>query len=272
MTNYTTKDNHMLYKHAWPVENPKAKVLIVHGLAEHGGRYADLAKDLNKAGYSCVSFDHRGNGRSSGLVAHIESFDQLTSDLALVASKEHEPNVPFILLSHSLGGLICSKYLIDHPDHPFQLAVFSAPAVKPDDSMAPILRKFAGIASALFPKLPAAKLESQYISRDPEVRRKYNSDPLIYRGKVRARKGYEILKAMEYISERFDQIKLPILVMHGQDDKITDPAGTQALFDGAASKDKSIKYYDELYHEIFNEPERDEVIADTVAWMNARVG
>lgn len=268
---YTTKDGHVLHRHEWPIDNPKAKVLIVHGLAEHGARYGALAKDLNKAGYSCVSFDHRGNGKSTGLVAHIDSFDQLTSDLALVASKEYDAKMPFILLSHSLGGLISTKYLIDHPDHPFSMAVFSAPAVKPDENMAPILRKFAPIISAIFPKLPAAKLESKYISRDPEVRAKYNSDPLIYRGKVRARKGYEILKAVEYIYTRFAEVKLPILVMHGTDDQITDPEGTQALYDGASSSDKSIKYYDGLYHEIFNEPERDQVIADTVAWMDARV-
>ena len=101
------------------------------------------------------------------------------------------------------------------------------------------------------------------ISKDPEVRSRYQSDPLIYKGKIRARKGYEVMMSMEYVMERFTAIDLPILVMHGVDDKITDPLGSQMLFDGVSSNDKSLKYFDGLYHEIFNEPERVEVMFTT---------
>lgn len=273
MARYKTTDGLSLYKNEWLVEEPRAIILLVHGLGEHSGRYEyyQLAKDLNRAGYSVTSFDHRGGGRSEGLVAHIDRFTQLTEDLALVANAEKPDGMPFILLSHSLGGLIAARYLIDHKDHPFDMAIFSAPAVKADDSMAPLLRKIAPIVSKFFPKLPAAKLAQNMISKDPKVRERYQSDPLIYKGKVRARKGYETLKSMEYIADKFDVIDLPILVMHGADDKITDPIGSQMLYDGISSSDKTLKYFDGLYHEIFNEPERDEVIRYAIDWIGKRL-
>lgn len=270
---YTTRDGLNLHKNEWPVDNPKAILLLVHGLGEHSGRYEyqQLAKNLNKAGFGMTSFDHRGSGRSEGLVAHIDKFTQLTDDLALVANAEKKEGVPFILLSHSLGGLIATRYLIDHKDHPFDMAIFSAPAVKADDSMAPILRKIAPIVSKLVPKLPAAKLAQHMISKDPKVRDRYQADDLIYKGKVRARKGYETMKSMQYILDKFERITLPVLIMHGGDDKITDPIGSQHLFDGISSEDKTLKYYEGLYHEIFNEPEREEVISDVVSWINDRI-
>lgn len=268
---YTNKDQIKLYRHEWSVPTPKAKILILHGLAEHAGRYEELAKELNHANYTVISYDQRGNGRSGGLVAHIDSYSQLTDDLDMVSRKEKVERLPFILLSHSLGGLTAARYLVDCQDHPYDMAIFSAPAVLPDDDMAPLLRKVAGIVSRLFPKLPAARLPQDMISKDPEVRARYQSDPLIYRGKIRARKGYEIMKCMNYVANRFEHIDVPILIMHGSDDKITDPKGSQLLYDGVSSTDKSIQYYEGLYHEIFNEPERKQVIADTIAWMDDRV-
>ena len=270
---YTTADNLKLHKNSWTVNKPKAVLLLVHGLGEHSGRYEylQLAKDFNAAGYSMISFDHRGSGRSEGLVAHIDRFTQLTEDLAMVANAEKPEGVPYILLSHSLGGLIATRYLIDHSDYPFDMAIFSAPAVKADDSMAPLLRKIAPIISKFFPKLPAAKLAQNMISKDPEVRDRYQADDLIYKGKIRARKGYETLKSMEYVLGKFDRIKLPVLIMHGADDKITDPIGSQLLYDGVSSEDKKLKYFDGLYHEIFNEPEREEVFKYTIDWMGSRL-
>lgn len=270
---YTTSDKLKLHKNSWTIDNPKAVLILVHGLGEHSGRfeYVQLAKDFNDAGYDMVSFDHRGSGRSDGLVAHIDRFTQLTEDLAMIAEAEKPNDVPFILLSHSLGGLIATRYLIDHKDHPFDMAIFSAPAVKADDSMAPLLRKIAPIISKFFPKLPAAKLAQDMISKDPAVRDRYQADPLIYKGKIRARKGYEVMKSMEYVMNRFEVINLPILVMHGADDKITDPIGSQMLYDGASSNDKTLKYFVGLYHEIFNEPERREVIDFTIDWIGERL-
>lgn len=273
MKTYKTTDGLTLHKNDWLIDKPKAVILLVHGLGEHSGRYEyrQLAQDLNKAGYSVTSFDQRGGGKSEGLVAHIDRFTQLTDDLAMVSKVEKPKDVPFILLSHSLGGLIATRYLIDHSDHPFELAIFSAPAVKADDSMAPILRKIAPIVSKFFPKLPAAKLAQNMISKDPAVRDRYQSDPLIYKGKVRARKGYETMKSMAYVLDKFDRINIPVLIMHGADDKITDPIGSQLLYDGVSSRDKTLKYFDGLYHEIFNEPERNEVIDFTIDWIEERL-
>ena len=270
---YITSDNLNLYKNEWLVINPKAIILLLHGLGEYSGRYEynQLAKSFNRAGISVTSFDFRGGGKSDGLVGHIDRFIQLTEDLAMIAEAEKPKDIPFVLLSHSLGGLIATRYLIDYKDHPFDMAIFSAPAVKSDDRMAPILRKIAPIISKLFPKLPAAKFAQDMISKDPEVRSRYQSDPLIYKGKIRARKGYEVMMSMEYVMERFTAIDLPILVMHGVDDKITDPLGSQMLFDGVSSNDKSLKYFDGLYHEIFNEPERVEVIDYTIDWIGERL-
>lgn len=270
---YTTSDNLKLHKNEWLVKNPKALILLVHGLGEHSGRYEynQLAKSFNKAGISVTSFDQRGGGKSDGLVAYIDRFTQLTEDLAMIAEAEKSADVPFILLSHSLGGLIATRYLIDYTDHPFDMAIFSAPAVKADDSMAPLLRKIAPVISKFFPKLPAAKLAQDMISKDPAVRDRYQADPLIYKGKIRARKGYEVMKSMEYVMDRFGVINLPVLVLHGADDKITDPIGSQMLYDGASSSDKTLKYFVGLYHEIFNEPERAEVIDYTIDWIGERL-
>jgi alpha-beta hydrolase superfamily lysophospholipase len=129
----------------------------------------------------------------------------------------------------------------------------------------------AGILSLLLPKIGTTILDASAISRDKAVVDAYVSDPLVYRGKIRARLGAELIKTMHELPAKMPEINLPILIMHGAADQLSDPKGSQMLFERAGSKDKTLKLYDGFYHEIFNEPKRERVFKDVEAWLTTHI-
>jgi len=149
--------------------------------------------------------------------------------------------------------------------------LLSAASVKVNDEISPLLQKLSGIISAILPKLPVVKFESKDISKDPRVVDAYDTDPLNYRGGILARTGAELLNSTKKISAHASAISLPILIMHGTSDKLADVSGSEMLFEKVASKDKTLKLYDGLFHEILNEPEQEQVKADILSWLNARI-
>ena len=167
-----------------------------------------------------------------------------------------------------MGGLISSIFLLDHQDE-LSGAVLSGPSVKvPDMSSVTIL---AGkLFSTLMPKLGLLALEADGVSRDPEVVKAYINDPLVYTGKITARLAAELLKAMKSAAAGASKITLPILIAQGSEDRLVDPDGAQMLHDTVGSVDKTLKIYDGLYHEIFNEPEHQKVLGDVEAWLESR--
>jgi alpha-beta hydrolase superfamily lysophospholipase len=184
--------------------------------------------------------------------------------------KTWQPGKPIFLLSHSIGGLIASYYLLDHQAE-FQGAIFSAPVVKVAAHISRMTIIMGRSLSILAPKAGVLSVDPSTLSRDPDVVNAYINDPLVFHGKTSARLSAEMLRALTRVSAETDKITLPFIAMQGSEDHLVDPDGAQILYDKAGSKDKTLKIYEGLYHEIFNEPEHDLVLKDVEAWLAARI-
>jgi acylglycerol lipase len=271
--NFKGVRNTSIYYQAWlPEGKMEAVLLVVHGLGEHCGRYMNVVNHFVPLGYAVYGFDHIGHGKSEGTREFIERFEDFTDTLTIYYNivKGWQAGKPIFLLGHSMGGLIASYYLIDHQAD-FKGAVISAPGIKVSDSISRATITIGKILSVLAPKVGVLALDAKGISRDPEVVRAYVNDPLVFHGKTPARLAAELLKAMLRVTGEADEIRLPFIVVQGGEDKVVDPAGAQMLYDKAGSKDKTIKVYEGLYHEVFNEPEHDRVLNDVQTWLGAHV-
>ncbi|MGA3093934.1 MAG: lysophospholipase [Dehalococcoidales bacterium] len=263
-----------LFYQSWgPPVKPRAILLLVHGLAEHSGRYLNLVNELVPAGFLVCALDHRGYGRSEGRRCYVKRFDDYVEDLNTYINivREAYPDIKIFMVGHSLGGTIATAFAEAHQEKLAGL-ILSAPALKAGSSITRRDKLLARIASRLAPTAGVSSLDATSISKDPAVVKAYVSDPLVYTGKISARLGAEILKAIEKtIPPLMQTIKLPILIMQGAEDRLSNPEGSKLIFEGVSSSDKTLKRYDGLFHEIFNEPERAIVFADMRQWLAARV-
>ena len=263
------------YHQCWlPETEPTAVLLIVHGLAEHSGRYIHIVNHFVPLGYAVYTLDHFGHGRSEGTRSFVEQFEDYTQPLKTYYDMvcEAQPSKPIVLVGHSMGGLISSRYLLDHQAD-FVGAVLSGPAIKVPNHPSKFLIFIINIVSILFPKLGVRQLESDVDCSDPNVTAARAIDPLSYQGKVTARLGSEINKASLHVQAHAGNITLPLLILQGGADATVEPAGTQLLYDTAGSSDKTLKVYEGYYHEVFNEPElrRNIVLNDMQTWLEAHL-
>jgi alpha-beta hydrolase superfamily lysophospholipase len=253
-----------------PAGEPVGLILVAHGVAEHGGRYRHVADLLVGLGLRVAIPDHRGHGRSGGKRLLARDLSEFGADLETLRTLELVDGRPTYLLGHSMGGCIALDYALDHQDSLAAL-VLSAPAVLPGDDINPVLIKVAKVLGKVVPGLPGQKLSSASISRDPAVVAAYDADPLNYRGALSAGIGGAMLRAMESFPARLPSLKLPLLVLSGTDDKIVNPEGARLVDRLAGSSDKTLKMYDGLYHEVFNEPEQDLVLGELTDWLKAHL-
>lgn len=262
-----------IFYQAWlPEGDAKAVVLVVHGLGEHSGRYGNVVEALVPRGYAVYALDHIGHGKSGGEREVIERFEDFTATLTtyLGMVKAWQPGKPVFLMGHSMGGLIACAYLLDHQAE-FRGAVISAPAIKVGAAVSGATIVMGKVLSAIAPKMGVLALDPTGISRDPAVVDAYVSDPLVHHGKTPARLAAEMLKAMQRVTAEIGTLTVPFIAVQGSEDRLVDPGGAQMLFDGASSKDKTLKVYEGFFHEVFNEPERATVLADVAAWLDAHV-
>ena len=171
-----------------------------------------------------------------------------------------------ILYGHSMGGLIGVSYVLQHQAEIDGL-VASAPSLKAGESITPATITLARILSVVAPKLGVQALDSNFLSHDKAVVEAYDNDPLVYRGKIRARLGSETLSTMSRVEAQFPSITLPLLILQGSEDKIVNEAGARLLYEKAGSKDKTLKIYEGFYHEVHNEPGNARVFADIEDWL-----
>jgi alpha-beta hydrolase superfamily lysophospholipase len=249
---------------------PVGLILVAHGVAEHGGRYHHVADLLVGLGLRVAIPDHRGHGRSGGKRLLVRDLSEFTTDLETLRKLELVDGRPTYLLGHSMGGEIALDYALDHQDALAAL-VLSAPAVLPGDDISPVLMKVAKVLGKLVPGLPGQKLGSASISRDPAVVKAYDEDPLVFRGALTAGIGGAMLRTMETFPSRLPALRLPLLVLTGTEDKLVKPEGAELVVRLAGSTDKTLKKYDGLYHEVFNEPEKELVLGDLTDWLKAHL-
>jgi acylglycerol lipase len=271
--NFKGVRNAKIYYQAWlPEGNVKAVLLVIHGLGEHCGRYMNVVNHFIPLGYAVYGVDHVGHGKSEGTREFVERFEDYTHTLRVYCEmvKGWQAGKPMFLLGHSMGGLISSCYLLDHQAD-FRGAVISAPLIKASGNISQVTIFMGKVLSALAPKMGLLPVDAKSISRDPEVVKAYVIDPLVFHGKTPARLAAELLKAMLRVTTEADKITLPFIVLQGSEDKLVDPRGAQTLYDKASSKDKTIRIYEGLYHEVLNEPERARVLTDVETWLAAHV-
>jgi acylglycerol lipase len=259
-----------LHGQAWlPERAPRAIIVVSHGLAEHGGRYSELASRLVGKGYAVYALDHRGHGRSSGQRANIDRFDYLVSDLGTFigrAQREH-PDTPVILLGHSMGGAIALACALKH-HRVLRALVLSAPALSAGESVSALKLWAVKLLSSVSPNTGALKLPATAVSRDPAVVHAYESDPLVYHGSIPARTLAELLQAMQQLQQKAHELRIPVLIQHGTADSLVPLAAMHPIYQHlGVAKSRTLLVYEGLYHEVYNEPERDRVIGDLEAWL-----
>jgi acylglycerol lipase len=261
------------YHQCWiPEGEIKAVLLIAHGLAEHSGRYINLVNHFLPLDYAVYGLDHYGHGKSDGTRIYVKRFQEYIETLKIYFDmiRKWRPEKQIFLIGHSMGGLIAASYLIKYQDG-LSGAVLSGPGVKASDNVSSTVIILGKVLSIIAPKAGLVKLDANGVSRDPEVVQAYINDPLVYTGKITARLAAELLNTIHSVSAKLSDITLPIFIVQGGADSLVDPSGAQMLYNNVASKDKAIKIYDGLYHEIFNEPEHDRVLNDVRQWIEGHL-
>ncbi len=259
-----------LFEQWWrPEEKARGVVVIVHGYAEHSGRYDHVADFLACRGYAVEAFDLRGHGRSEGRRVVVGSMNEYLIDLGhfLRIVRERHPGQRIFLLGHSMGGAIATLYAITRKPSLDGL-ILSGPAL---GGMAPPfpLRLGLSFLAKVHPEAGIRPFNAASVSRDPKVVETYLADPLVYTGKMKAGLAAAFLRGLERIGRDMEEVELPLLVMHGTADTAAPPRASEELYARANTSDKTFELYEGLYHEIFNEPERDEVLGDLAKWLDA---
>ena len=258
-----------LYAQAWlPGIAPRAVIVVSHGLAEHGGRYETLARELVQRDHAVYAVDHRGHGRSSGPRANIERFAHLVADFCAFTERcagEH-PATPVFMLGHSMGGAVAvaSALRLQHMLHGL---ILSAPALATGQAVPRWQEMFVRLLSLVAPDTGALTLPPDAVSRDPSVVARYAADPLVHHKAIPARTLVELLRAMQGFPASAPGLRLPTLVLHGTADKLVPLAATQPVYQAFGTRDCVVQLYEGLYHEVFNEPERERVTADLLRWL-----
>jgi len=264
-----TPDGLSLSTWHYPSPAPRARVVLVHGYADHVGRYPHVIEALTGAGYDCHALDLRGHGHSEGVRGHVHRFGDYLEDLDLFLAELPDDPLPRFLFGHSLGGLLSLRYVLHRPDAFAALAV-SSPYLHLATDIHFLKEAVATAASHLAPKLlTKSPLEAKALSHDPAMVEAYVADPLVFKT-FNARWFFEARHAQEEVLERAGEIRLPVLFLIGSADPIAQPERSRQVFERLGSEDKTLKVYDGFLHEVLNEIGKEEVIRDLIEWLDGR--
>lgn len=248
------------YVREWP--NPKSTwiALLSHGYGEHIGRYDDVADTLHKAGAVAVGPDHEGHGRSGGERVLIADFEAVVDDLHAVAVRVREkyPNLPMVLIGHSMGGMIAARYAQRYSNE-LAAVVLSGPMFGAREILEQLM--------AMDP-IPEIPIDPATLSRNPDVGRAYADDPLVWHGAFKKPTLQAMMAAMDTIEAEPPLEILPTLWIHGEADMLVPMAQTRPMIEHLQGKAFDEKIYPGAMHEVFNEVNRDEVIADVISFVH----
>ncbi len=247
-------------------KNPIAITVIVHGLCEHHGRYDHLVNQFLESDIGTYRFDHRGHGRSEGEKAHLTTYNELLDDTNVLVDLAimENPNIPVFLLGHSMGGYTASLYAVKYPDKKIKGIITSGALVNDTKGLITSLPKGMDVLTALPNEL------GDGVCSVKEIVDWYKIDP--HNGKTfTAGLCYAITEGINWVKDKISEFKYPVLILHGENDGIVSYQDSEYLFKNISSKDKSLKIYGNLFHEIFNEYVKVEVIGDAITWIENRI-
>ncbi|HEU4615671.1 MAG TPA: alpha/beta hydrolase [Kofleriaceae bacterium] len=268
----TARDGTQLLARHWAASGEVRGVLVImHGLKDYSARYAALASRLATAGYSVYAFDLRGHGRSAGPRVMPDAWTDYVDDLDrfITLVEQREPNRPVFVFGHSMGGAIAARTAEIHQPRIAGL-LLSGPALAVDAP--PLLIAATRLIAALNPRAPALKLPNRDFSSDPANAHAMDRDELISQPPGPARTAAGLVDGMRAIWADVDQLTMPLLAMHGTADRLTAPSGSRALVEHAPARDKTLRIYDGMFHDLLHEPAHAQVAADIQAWLDAHTG
>jgi acylglycerol lipase len=268
---FDSKDGLKIYLRSWTPDGiPRAVVVICHGVNSHRGQYLWPAGELVKKGHAVFALDLRGRGKSEGERFYVDDIADYVADLAgtVKIAKARHPGLPVLLLGHSAGGVVSATYTLDNQTElaGFICESFAFQVPAPGFALAAIK----GL-SHIAPHLPVLKLKNEDFSRDPAAVAALNADPLIAHEVQPAATVAALVRADERLREEFPKITLPVLIMHGTADKATVCEGSQFFHDTAGSADKTLKLYEDHFHDLLADNGKEGVMADITAWIDARL-
>lgn len=256
---------------SWRGETPPRGVIVIsHGFNSHSGQYDWPARQFAAAGYAVYAADLRGRGNSQGERFYVDSVDAYVEDvhLAVTAAKAREPGLPVFMLGHSAGGVIACSYALDHPTELSGLIcesfAFRVPAPRP-------ALDFIQWSSSFAPRLGVLKLKNRDFTRDPAALAALNADAHIRNETQPAKTVSALWKADKRIERDFPKLSLPVLILHGSEDKATLPAGSEFFHRAAGSKDKTLKIYQGHFHDLLADIGKEGVVADIISWVDVRL-
>lgn len=261
-----------LYYRGWEAEAPRAALLVIHGLSEHGGRYAEFGRAMAGHGVSTYALDLRGHGLSDGRRGHVDRFDVLLQDVDRFRREiegSSDPSLPLFILGHSMGGLITVRYIEEYEAR-FQGAVITSPWLATAVPVARWKVLMAGMLNHILPALPIdAGIDAAYLSHDPAVVSRYRDDPLVH-GKITPRLFAEASTAMGLVMQKRERIRIPLLLMLAGEDRIVDTHKSEAFARSLTAPDVTIRVLPGYYHEVLNDHDRAHVVRDIRTWILTR--
>lgn len=261
----------LFYRFWTPETAPVGLIVIQHGYAEHSGRYEEVAKFFTEHGYAVAALDLPGHGKSTGQKAYTEDFgiyvDELENFLDFSINKFQ--GIKVFLLGHSMGGAI-SLILCLRNSNSVKGLILSGAGIRLKSFLPQIaIFKIAEFMAKHMPAKGLIKLSSKLVSRDKNVVKAYEKDPLCFHRTIPFSTLREFANAGLFIEKNMRQLTTPVLILHGGDDRIIDPAGSRMLYSAVASPDKTLKIFNGLYHEIMAEPEKETVFKTMISWVKA---
>jgi acylglycerol lipase len=260
-----------IFTRSWqPNGTPRGVMIIVHGFNSHSGQYLWAAEQFTKSGLAVYALDLRGRGRSEGERYYVEKMDDFVEDVETLVkqAKSENPDLPVFMLGHSAGGVTACVYALDHQAEINGLICESFAYELPVPDIALTFLK--GL-SYITPHTHVFSLKNKDFTRDEKVVEEMNNDILIKGESQPAQTAKVLLNAAERLKEEFPSIMLPVLILHGTEDKATKPSGSQHFYEQAGSTDKTLKLYEGHFHDLLNDLDKEIVMADIQNWIDARI-
>lgn len=264
----SARDGRYQQRRHWPCDEPVARALLLHGLNEHSGRYEHVGAALAEARIEVHAHDHRGHGRTWGHRSYLDDFSEFLDDVEdhLADVRALEPGCPVVLIGHSMGGLIAHTYCVDGRPLP-DLLVSSGAALAPI-GVPEWQKRLAKVMARFAPKLRVGgSFDAEILSRDPAVVTAYDEDPLVPKG-ITASLGQAMMTGMSQHAGAVDRLSIPTLALHGGADELVKPEATEML---EALESVERRVLPDMRHEIFNEIGHEDLLAEVIAWIHARV-